>query len=584
MYATPQRLEPAPAPSEGTLAFRTAREQLLAAAQDPASARETFVWPDVGPHFNWAHDWFDVIARGNETTALRIIEADGAEVEYSFDQLRRRSDQVANWLLTLGVTRGDVLMLMLGNRVELWEIMLAAFKIGTVVLPTSVVLAPAELADRVDRAHARFVMAAPEDAAKFSEVPGDYRGIAACAAGEAPEGWVCFADSETAAEAPVEKTTQTDDAALIYFTSGTTSLPKIVVHTHASYPVGHLSTMAWIGVRPGDVHLVISAPGWGKHAGSSFYGPWNAGARSCVGNAARFDPAELVAQLDRAGVSTFCAPPTVWRMLIQSEQHRRPRALREVVSAGEPLNPEVIARIQEWWGLELRDGYGQTETTALIGTMPGDPVVPGAMGRPLPGNRVVLRDPLSGAEGDDGEICLPLAERPLNLMAGYFENDAATERACADGYFHTGDVATRAADGTLTFVGRTDDIFKSSDFKVSPFEVESALIEHPAVAEAAVVGAPDATRLNITKAYVALAAGWAPDAETARAVLAHARLALPPYMRVRRVEFAELPKTTSGKIRRVELRRREEEAHSANVRLEAEWREEDFPNLKGSTE
>ncbi|MBC9936089.1 MULTISPECIES: AMP-binding protein [unclassified Leucobacter] len=583
MFATPQSPEPSAAESAGTTAFRAARDHLLHAAQDPAGAREAFVWPDVGADFNWAHDWFDVLARGNQSIALRIIETDGAEAAYSFDRLRRRSDQVANWLLALGVERGDVLMLMLGNRVELWEIMLAAFKIGAIVLPTSVVLATAELADRVDRAHVRFVMAAPEDAAKFSEVPGDYRGIAACAAGMAPEGWACFADSETALEAPVEKTTLTDDAALIYFTSGTTSLPKIVVHTHASYPVGHLSTMSWIGVRPGDLHLVISAPGWGKHAWSSFYGPWNAGATICVVNAARFDPAELVAQLDRAGVSTFCAPPTVWRMLIQSEQHRRPRALREVVSAGEPLNPEVIARIKEWWGLEIRDGYGQTETTALIGTMPGDPVVPGAMGRPLPGNRVVLLDPLSGAERDEGEICLPLADRPLNLMAGYFENQVATERACAGGYFHTGDVATRAADGTLTFVGRTDDIFKSSDFKVSPFEVESALIEHPAVAEAAVVGAPDDTRLNITKAYVALAAGWAPDAETARAVLAHARVALPPYMRVRRIEFAELPKTTSGKIRRVELRRREVDAHAANLRLEAEWREDDFPNLKGPT-
>jgi acetyl-CoA synthetase len=334
-------------------------------------------------------------------------------------------------------------------------------------------------------------------------------------------------------------------------------------------------------VRPGDVHSVVSAPGWGKHAWSSFFSPWNVGATIFVLNYARFDAEEFVAELDRAGVNTFCAPPTVWRMLIQRRLDRKPRGLRELVSAGEPLNPEVIARIREWWGLEIRDGYGQTETTCLIGNMPGDPVVPGAMGKALPGVDAVLLDPLTGAETDEGEICLRLGDAaPVNLMTGYFGDPEATARAMAGGVFHTGDVAQRGEGGVLAFVGRTDDIFKSSDFKVSPFEVESALIEHALVAEAAVVGAPDETRLNVTKAYVALAAGVQPDGESARAILAHAREALPPYMRVRRVEFFELPKTASGKIRRVELRRREIEAFEAGERIASEWREEDFPGLK----
>ncbi|RGE22764.1 AMP-binding protein [Leucobacter sp. wl10] len=572
-----------------TAAFLAARDQLLGFAGDPDRARAEFRWPDVGPEFNWAHDVFDRLADGNDATALWIAEEDGSERKRSFAQLRQRSDQVANWLRGIGAKRGDVAMLMLGNRVELWEIMLAAMKLGVVILPTSVVLGAHELEDRVERGRVRWVFAAAEDAVKFAEAPGDYRGVGVGFDAASQDhraqlfDWLRYEESSAASLAPTPKTTASTDPALLYFTSGTTSRPKIVVHSHTSYPVGHLTTLSWIGVRPGDVHLVISAPGWAKHAWSSFFGPWHVGATIFVANYARFDAEFLVSELDRVGVTTFCAPPTVWRMLIQKRLDRKPRALREVVSAGEPLNPEVIARIRDWWGLDIRDGYGQTETTALIGNMPGDPVVPGAMGRPLPGVDAVLVDPLTGEEVEEGEICLRLggALRPVNLMPGYFGDPEATARATAGGFFRTGDVAQRGEGGVLTFVGRTDDIFKSSDFKVSPFEVESALIEHEHVAEAAVVGAPDDTRLNVAKAYVALAGGVEASAETARAILAHARVALPPYMRVRRVEFFELPKTTSGKIRRVELRQREEAAFAAGERIGAEWREEDFPGLKG---
>lgn len=573
--------------TDGARAFFAARDQLLAWAGDPARARAEFVWPDVGPDFNWAHDVFDAIAESNDTVALWIAEADGTEVKRTFAQLRHRSDQVANWLLAHGAKPGDVAMLMLGNRLELWEIMLAALKVGVVILPTSVVLGAHELDDRVARGQVRWVFAAADDAMKFAQVPGDYRRVGV-GFDQAPADqraalfdWLRFEESSAASVAPVAKVTRSTDPSLIYFTSGTTSLPKIVVHSHTSYPLGHLTTLAWIGVRPGDTHSVVSAPGWGKHAWSSFFSPWNVGATIFVANYTRFDADHFVAELDRAGVNTFCAPPTVWRMLIQHHLEHKPAALREVISAGEPLNPEVIARIKEWWGLELRDGYGQTETTALIATMPGEPVVPGAMGRPLPGVNAVLLDPLTGAETDEGEVCLRLDPPPVNLMPGYFGNPEATAKAMQGGVFHTGDVAQRGEGGVLTFVGRTDDIFKSSDFKVSPFEVESALIEHPHVAEAAVVGAPDDTRLNVTKAYVALAAGTEATADTAREILAHARAALPPYMRVRRVEFFDLPKTASGKIRRVELRQREVATHQAGERIATEWREEDFPGLKG---
>jgi len=558
-------------------AFRAARDLLLTHSHDLDAARAEFAWPDVGDHFNWAVDWFDAIAEGNDRVALRVVEEDGTEASVTYERMRRRSNQVANWLTAMGVTRGDGVMLMIDNRVELWEAMLAIMKIGAVMLPTSVVLGPDDLAERIERADIRAVIADPGDAAKFD---GFSDALIRIVVGGTRDGWLAFDDSGAAGEDAPGVVVDSTDAAIVYFTSGTTSRPKMVEHTHLSYPVGHLSTMYWIGVRPGDVHMTISAPGWGKHAWSLFFAPWIAEATVFVYNYARFDPVALADQLDRAGVNTFCAPPTVWRMLIQASLEQRPRALRELLSAGEPLNPEVIATIERWWGIQIRDGYGQTELTAVIGNTPGIRLKPGSMGHALPGNEVVLIDPVTGLVADEGEICLPTHPvRPLNLTPGYIGEPERTAKADHDGYFHTSDVAVRDADGFLTFVGRTDDVFKASDFKVSPFEVESILLTHPAVAEAGVVGAPDEVRLNVVKAYVHLAASATADAETARAILAHARAHMPPYMRVRRVEFFELPKTISGKIRRVELREREIER--AGSRIETEFRETDFAGLKG---
>jgi acetyl-CoA synthetase len=560
-----------------TTNFRRARDQLVELRADHAAAAEAFDWPDVGDSFNWAVDWFDVFATGNEKTALWIVEEDGRELKVSFDAMVTRSDQVATWLVEQGVAPGDHVMLMLGNQVELWETMLAIMKAGAVILPTSTVLGSSDLADRVLRAGVQHVIVNTADTAKFDGVPGEYTRISV---GDAPEGWTDYAESALAGSGKVDVAVASADPSLIYFTSGTTSKPKMVVHSQTSYPVGHLSTMYWLGLRPDDVHLAISSPGWGKHAWSCFFSPWIAEATVFIYNYSKFVPEALAHQLHRAAVTSFCAPPTVWRMLIQADVGVRPSSLREILSAGEPLNPEVIRSIQQAWGLTIRDGYGQTETTAIVGNVPGSALVAGSMGQPLPGVTVVLLDPVTGEFADEGEICLDLTRTPVNLMNGYHGDTERSAQAVRDGYFHTGDVATRDAKGYLTFVGRTDDIFKSSDYKVSPFEVESVLIEHPAVMEAAVVPAPDDTRLNIVKAYVALAAGWAPDAETALAVLSHARTGLPAYMRVRRVEFFELPKTNSGKIRRVELRARETEAAAANERLGGEWRDDQFPELK----
>jgi len=380
------------------------------------------------------------------------------------------------------------------------------------------------------------------------------------------DGWQPLADAYTCAPAfKPDGPTNADDALLLYFTSGTTAKAKLVVHTHQSYPVGHLSTIYWLGLQPGDVHLNISSPGWAKHAWSSFFAPWIAESTIVVYNYVRFDADRFLTMLRHADVTSLCVPPTVWRMLIQADLGPTPAALREAVGAGEPLNPEVIAHVQKCWGLTIRDGFGQTETTALIGNAPGSPVKPGSMGRPLPGVAVEIVDPVSGQPTGEGEICLRLDPRPVNLMTGYLGDDDRNDEVTAAGYYHTGDVASRDANGYITYIGRTDDVFKASDYKISPFELESVLIEHPAVAEAAVVPAPDPTRLAVPKAYVSLAAGWVPDQATADAIFAHARLNLAPYQRIQRIEFMELPKTISGKIRRVDLRARENACETGDL-------------------
>ena len=572
--------------NSATTLFRAARDELLALSGSYELAVESFAWPRLQGQFNWAVDWFDAMARGNSACALWIVEEDGSEQKYSFDDMVRRSDQVAAWLSEQGVHRGDPVMLMLGNQVELWESMLAVMKLGAVIMPTASAAGSADLMDRMSRGGARWVIANAADAAKFDGVRGDYGrilvggGILNSGGGRLQSGgWLDYHQAYSMDPVPLDTVTDAGDPLLFYFTSGTTSQPKLVEHTQVSYPVGHLSTMYFLGLQPGDVHLNISSPGWAKHAWSSFFAPWNAEATIFIYNYARFSPQALLEQMHRAGVTSLCAPPTVWRMMIQSSLGERPGALRELIGAGEPLNPEVISKVQEAWGLSIRDGFGQTETTALVGNTPGADLHPGSMGRPLPGVPVVIIDPATGEPANEGEICLDLAGTPLNLMTGYRGDPERTRTVMDGGYFHTGDMAVQSPGGYITYVGRTDDVFKASDYKISPFELESVLIEHPAVAEAAVVPAPDELRLAVPKAYVALAEGWEPSRETALSILAYAREHLAPYLRVRRLEFHELPKTMSGKIRRVQLRALENDGGA--VRSGVEYRDDEFPELRG---
>ncbi len=549
--------------------FQQARDFLLTHRTDHATACAEFRWPQP-EHFNFALDWFDAVLAKTDGVALRIVGSGAAEL--TFAELSSRSSKVANGLRALGVGRGDRILLMLGNVAPLWEVMLAAIKLGAVVVPATTLLTADDLAERVVRAKARFVVVTAEDTAKVAGI--DAVRIAVGAA----EGCVDYASLLTApAEFVPDGPTRADDPMLLYFTSGTTAKPKLVLHTMASYPIGHLSTMYWLGLQPGDVHLNISSPGWAKHAWSCFFAPWIAGATVFICNQPRFDARGLLDAIRDNGVTTLCAPPTVWRMFIQHDLTEWRTSLREVCGAGEPLNPEVIEQVRAAWGLTIRDGYGQTETTAQIGNPPGQELRVGSMGRPLPGYRIRLLD-ADGRDAEEGAVCIALDPRPLALMRGYQQDDGGFAGVAGDVY-QTGDVASRDADGYLTYVGRADDVFKASDYRISPFELESVLIEHPAVAEAAVVPAPDALRLAVPKAYVALAAGFEADAATALSIFQHSRRRLAPYKRVRRLEFAELPKTISGKIRRVELRRAEA---AATVRASGEFREEDFAELMAS--
>jgi acetyl-CoA synthetase len=556
-----------------TQRFVQARDFLQRHRSDYDTAYRDYQPPQLDT-FNWALDFFDEQARNNHAPALWVLAEDGSEQKISFADMSSRSDQVAQYLRDCGVRRGERVLLMLPNRVELWEIMLAGIKLGAVLVPTTMLVSSADLQDRMDRGAIRHVIAQASEAHKFDPLHGNFTRIAV---GGACPGWHDFdASREVTTVFAPEGQTRANDPLLLYFTSGTTAKPKLVLHSHQSYPVGHLSTMYWIGLQQGDVHWNISSPGWAKHAWSCFFAPWNAGATIFVYNYERFNARAVLDVVQRCGVTSLCAPPTVWRMLIQEDLAKWKPPLRELVGAGEPLNPEVIEQVERAWGIRIRDGFGQTESSAQIGNPPGQPVKPGSMGRPLPGYRIALLD-IDDQPAQEGEISVALEPRPLGLMLGYEGDDAKMADVMRGGYYHTGDTAAVDQDGYYFYVGRNDDVFKSSDYRISPFELESVLVEHADVLEAAIVPSPDPVRLSVPKAFITLRQGVEPSREVARAIFAFARERLAPYKRIRRIEFRELPKTISGKIRRVELRKEEAgrgQDHAGGV----EFREEEMGN------
>ncbi|MBR1129112.1 AMP-binding protein [Bradyrhizobium iriomotense] len=563
--------------------FQEARAFLLEHRTDYDAAVKGFRWPEPVP-FNWALDWFDTELAHNpesrDRIALWIVDPGDKETKLSFAALSRRSNQVANFLRGQGLKRGDHLLLLLGNVVPLWETMLAAMKLGVVVIPATTLLTPDELRDRLDRGRARAVVATQDQVAKFAGLGSDGLVRIVVGATAKQDGWLPFGEADSAPEDfTPDGPTNADDPMLLYFTSGTTAKPKLVRHSQRSYPVGHLSTMYWLGLQPGDVHLNISSPGWAKHAYSCFFAPWNAGATIFILNQPRFEAKGLLSVIERHRITTLCAPPTVWRLLIQEKLTDYKVRLREVLGAGEPLNPEVIDQVRAAWGLTIRDGYGQTETTLIVGNSPGQKLKIGSMGRPMPGYRVKIAD-ADGNVAKEGEVKVVLgSDRPAGLMQGYQGDDGRLTGTDA-ALYSTGDVVFADDEGYLTFVGRSDDVFKSSDYRISPFELESVLLEHEQVAEAAVVPSPDPIRLAIPKAYVLLTLGVECSPETALSIFRHLHARLAPFKRIRKIELVtELPKTISGKIRRVQLRRLEQENNRGDALRGAEYREEDFPEL-----
>ncbi|NDK26712.1 AMP-binding protein [Streptomyces sp. TR1341] len=527
-------------------AFRRGRDLLLELRADHEAAHRAFRWPRL-THFNWALEWFDVIARDNPRTALELIGPDGRDQRISYQDLATRSDQLANWLTHSGISRGDRVLIVLGTQVELWETLLACLKTGAVAIPTYTSLTRREAADRIARGRVRHVICRSELAPLFDRLDLDldlepHASMTRIAVGAPVEGWQPYDDSYQSATSYLPTgPTPASDTAFAYFTSGTTSAPKLVVHTHASYPVGHLSSLYFNGLLPGDRHVNISEPGWAKHSWSSFFVPFTAEATLVVPPVEIVESGQLPRLLEERGITSLCAPPAQWTRLAAHAATARPR-LREATTAGEPLALHVAEAIEAEWGVTVREGYGQTETTALVGTTPGLPRKPGWLGKPLPGWDLTVRDE---------QLYVELADRPVGMMTGYDGDPGRTGQVLTADRYATGDSAVLASDGYVRLLGRRDDVFKSGGHRVSPYELEAILRTHPAVRAAAVVPVPHPALNLAAHAVIELEAG---TRATETELLAHVDLHVTRALRVHSASFTDaLPRTTSGKIRRSEV-------------------------------
>ncbi|MFB6470999.1 MAG: acyl-CoA synthetase [Vulcanisaeta sp. AZ3] len=568
------------------------QRDVLLNASSYEEARKNFQWPPPGV-FNWAVDYFDgYLAENAANPALIYINDElfrtGDYKAFSYAELRARSNRLANALTELGVSKGDAVMVTLNNRPELFESFLALMKMGAVIAPATTLLTTSDIEDRTARAHFKAMIVDPEVTDRVNQIKDKLEKLGVkyfITLGRSSPGWVDYyelVNGKSENFRGVE--TKTNETLLVYFTSGTTAKPKMVIHTHSSYPMGHLTTMYWIGVKPGFKHMNISSPGWAKWAWSTFFAAFNAGATTVVYDySGKFSGANHLKVLEEYSIDTLCAPPTVWRMLILEDMTKyNLERIKSFVSAGEPLNPEVIERVYKTTGKHIRDGYGQTETTLMVGNFPGMKIKPGSMGKPAPGYDIVLVDedgnPVS--INKDGHITIRTSPRPVGLMVGY-DDENKNKEVFRLGLYFTGDVAFMDDEGYLYFVGRADDVFKSSDYRIGPFELESDLLGHPAVAESAVIPSPDPIRGFVPKAYIVLKPGYTPSRELAHDIFKFIRLNIAPYKRPRIIEFVpELPKTISGKIRRVELRGIEREKRNKGIKGEQEYFEDEFPDIK----
>ncbi len=534
-----------------------------------------FRW-EVPQHYNFA---FDVVDRWGEDArklAMLWVNERGDETRLTFRDFAVRSNQLGNALRAMGIRAGERILIMLPRLPEWWEAVLGIMKIGAISMPGTTLLTPKDVAYRIQSAEAAAVITDAEGALKVEQVADEcptLRLRVLC--GEEREGWVNYTRAVTSAMTSLKREqTRSDAPMMIYFTSGTVGYPKMVLHTHASYPIGHIVTgKYWLDLKPSDLHWNLSDTGWAKAAYSNLFGPWIMGAAMFTFDGrARFDAQQTLGLLEQYPISTFCAPPTAYRLLVLEDLSRyRLSNLRHCIGAGEPLNPEVIEAWKHGTGQTIRDGYGQTETVILAANFPSLPVKPGSMGKPSPGFTISVLDD-EGREvpaGSEGDIAVKLTpRRPVGLFSEYWRNPEATANCLRGEWYITGDRAIRDEDGYFWFVGRADDVIISAGYRIGPFEVESALVEHPAVAEAAVVASPDRIRGDIVKAFVILVPGHQPSEQLVQDLQEHVKRVTAPYKYPREIEFAaELPKTISGKIRRVELRQRERDRKAVGETL-----------------
>ncbi len=522
----------------------------------------------VPENFNFAYDVVDEWARiSPDKLAMVWCDDQGNEAKFTFGQMKYYSDKAANFFKSVGIKKGDPVMLILKRRYEFWFCIIALHKIGAVCIPATHLLKKKDLTYRIDAASIKMVVAyAGEEVVEhIDEAQAECPVLAykALVGGER-EGWINFdkalQEASDVFERPTgSEMTSNDDMMLLYFTSGTTGYPKMVQHNF-TYPLGHILTAKfWQCVQEDKLHLTVSETGWAKSVWGKLYGQWLAGAVVFVYDFNKFVPKDLLKMIEKYRISTFCAPPTIYRYLIKEDFSQYDlSSLEYCVVAGEPLNPEVYNQFYKLTGLKLREGYGQTELTVTLATYPWMEPKPGSMGRPSPGYVVDIVDEngRSCEVGEIGEIVIRTdVKKPVGIFDGYYRDPERTQSVWHDGLYHTGDTAWKDEDGYFWFVGRTDDVIKSSGYRIGPFEVESALMEHPAVLECAVTAVPDEVRGQVVKATIVLARGYAPSEELKVELQEHVKRVTAPYKYPRIVEFVdELPKTISGKIRRVEIR------------------------------
>lgn len=566
----------------GLREFTAARDFLLN-AHNYQEAKAGFDWPQRN-QFNWALDYFDTLAGKCSNPALMYVDDKGLETKVTFQAMKERSNKAANFLMTLGLKRKDRIMLMMPSSVELFEVFLGAMKAGCVIIPASTLLTVDDIRDRIGRGKAKCVFTGAQLTSRIdsASIPDS---VSKVSVGGGRNGWTDYAEiDDQSANFRTEDTFSSEDELLIYFTSGTTAKPKLVLQTHGSYPVGHLSTMYWIGARKGDVHYNISAPGWAKYAYSSIFGAWNAEATSFLYNySGKFDPKRVLSVIESHDVRTLCAPPTVWRFLLLENLKDYHFSLRELISAGEPLNPEINQKVHDVTGLTIREGFGQSETTITVGFFPGMEIKLGSMGVVAPGFNVeILDDEYNPVPPKtDGILAIRVKpRRPVGVMEGYIDPREKNREVFVGDWYLTGDLASRDANGYFWFIGRADDVFKSSDYRISAFEVESELLVHPSITEVAVVASPDPLRGFVPKAYVMLKPKLIASRELALEIFNFTRQRMASYKRPRIIQFVnELPKTVSGKIKRTDLRKLETNQRSSLTRDKDEYFESDFAEV-----